>query len=366
MVVFVMSCTNTETEFTSIVDDKSIKIEEDKTLMSSVVKIDNIIPLETTDSCLIGQIDKIVKKNGNIYVKSTNKSLFSFSETGKFLCSIGNLGIGPEEYSIILDFDVDTENVYVLTTQKIQIYSLSGKFVKSIPLTFNASGFHVLDGCILLFVLGDNYVIHIVDLDGNTIQKTLKRNQALRLCKTIPFVSYTNKYLLFAQGRSNDILTYDVEKKSFGNMTYFSSSDNLSIQDENSFLESNIGKRMRLNNYKTYFDGLSSSEEYVYFASIDDNKVVLWIKDLTSQKVNAYLFSSLVNDLTFVSADSFFYDNIKSEKSFLSYVMPYQIVEGLEKNISYANTDYYLEMQKVIESLDVEEANPIIIEYNFK
>ena len=364
-IFFAVSCARDKTEVISIVDDKFVEISQDKSLMSSIIQITNIIPLETNDSCLIGQIEKVVKKNGNIYVKSTNKPLLSFSETGKYLAKIGSFGLGPEEYSVILDFNVDAKNIYILTVGKIQIYSLSGKFLKSIPLSLNVSGFCLLDDRMLLFVLGDKHVIHIIDLEGKVIQKTLERNQALRLCKAIPFVR-TNKSLLFAQGRSNDILMYDIEEKSFNNMTYFSSLDNLTIQDEVSFLESG-SNRKGLNNYKTYFDGLSSSEQYIMFASIsNDNQIVLWIKELDSHKVSAYLLSSLVNDLTFVDASSFFSDNTESGKSFLTYEMPYRIAEGLEKCVSYANTDNYLRMQKVMDNLDVAEANPIIIEYNFK
>lgn len=366
LLLCIVSCKKADNKSIALVDDIDVDIEDRKTLMSSFIELNNVVPLETTDSSLLGSIEKIIKFDGDFYIKSKNRPLDVFSGTGKFKKKIGSLGVGPEEYVEVGDYDVDHDYIYILTISQIQVYTQDGKFVRSIPLSLNASGIRVLKNQIVLFVLGDRNVIHVIDKDGVERQAILARNQALRICKAIPFVKYRDEYLLFAQGRSNNILAYDVLTEAFKDMTYLASNNNLSIEEEVSLMENKSSYKRELNDYGAFFDGLSSSDNHIIFGSIDKNEITLWVKDILSKEVKAYYFSSLINDLTFTSTSSFFTGNTDGEKCFLSYMMPYHIAEGLKENISYADSSNYIKMEKIIDSLDVEDANPVIIEYTFK
>lgn len=363
-----MSCVqNYNKQSGAIVNNENLLTKNEETFMSNIIQLENIIPLETTDSSLIGRIEKIMKKNNDIYVKSDKNSLLLFHEDGKFQGHIGTLGIGPEEYPMAIDFDVDADNVYVLTVGKIQVYNRTGKFERTIPLNFNVAGFRVLRERILLFVLGDDFVIHLIDKTGNPIETVLKRTQALRLCKAIPFVRYTNDVYLFAQGRSNDVLAYDESTNTFSSMTYLSSSDNLSATEENLLLEEHNGHRDNSIESKTCFDGLSSNGKQILFGAIKGkDDLDLWMKDITSGKSDVYSLLSLKNDLTFTSVNSFFNDNTEGDNGFLSYFVPYYIEEGLSKNESHSNEKNYKILKKILSNINIEEANPIIIEYKFK
>ena len=59
-----------------------------------------------------------------------------FDGKGKFVRRIGRQGQGPGEYSLVLSLDVDRENelIYLLDNGKVNVYSLTGDYLKSIPL----------------------------------------------------------------------------------------------------------------------------------------------------------------------------------------------------------------------------------------
>ena len=275
------SCNNIKVENNSLVDDTATKIDDDEKLLSSIITINNIVPLETNDSSLLGNISKIVKNDETYYIKAKGQPLMTFSETGKFNRTIGNLGMAPYEYLDITDFDIYDENVYILEYKRIQVYTISGDYVRTIPLSLNASGLKVVGANLLLFVLGDKHVLHLMDMTGNTIQKTLARNQALRLSRSVPFVKYSNKSLLFPQGRSNDIIAYNIEDDLFSNMSFLTSSDVLTIDEEVKLMESSANYKKEIGKEGFYFDGFQGFEDQISFFSLsEDNDIILWVKDI--------------------------------------------------------------------------------------
>ena len=71
------------------------------------------------------------------------------------------------------------------------------------------------------------------------------------------------------------------------------------------------------------------------------------------------------NDITFLSASSFFYGNTEDDSGFLTYVMPYRLEEGLDKVSGKKKEIYFERMRKVLEPLG-DEANPILVEYKIR
>ncbi len=114
------------------------------------------IQLETNESCIIQQIDKLIYESGtffilgsiNPYVESPDKdapppppmmpkrSVYRFSKTGEFICQIGQLGKGPSEYRYIHEFlynrSNNTINIYFLN--EIKEFSLDGVWEKNITI----------------------------------------------------------------------------------------------------------------------------------------------------------------------------------------------------------------------------------------
>lgn len=106
--------------------------------------IDSIwyVPLETNKNSLIGKVDKVILHNNLIYISdlSLSKSIFIFSEKGKFINKISNNGKGPGEYIKPEFFNLDVDNNTLEITDnylhKVFIYDLKGSFIRTIPLPF--------------------------------------------------------------------------------------------------------------------------------------------------------------------------------------------------------------------------------------
>ena len=82
-----------------------------------------IIPLETSDFCLIGHINKIIPKNDLFYIHDNiAKCVFVFNRQGKFLSKIGTVGRGPGEY-------IDLNNIYIDDQQKKLIFDCFHKYM---------------------------------------------------------------------------------------------------------------------------------------------------------------------------------------------------------------------------------------------
>ncbi len=93
------------------------------------------IPLETSDSCLIGSIDKMLFFNNLIYVSDflDNKTLLIYTREGKFVKRINIPGRGPGEYLQPIDFDIDPMgNIRILDNglKKILTFSSMGEYIK--------------------------------------------------------------------------------------------------------------------------------------------------------------------------------------------------------------------------------------------
>ncbi len=116
-------------------------------ILSDYVSHVSYIPLETLDSCLIGEVKKIIKQNDRYYLLDNNQMLFTFDQNGLFISKIGNRGRGPGEYNDITDFDIDNEsNAYLWdnSKRKMQIFSTKGKRIKEIQFDINFTNFRLI------------------------------------------------------------------------------------------------------------------------------------------------------------------------------------------------------------------------------
>lgn len=71
-----------------------------------------ILPLETTDSCLIGNIENITYANDLYYILDNNSIIYIFNPEGKFVSKLNKIGRASDEYINIRDFAVMGENIW--------------------------------------------------------------------------------------------------------------------------------------------------------------------------------------------------------------------------------------------------------------
>jgi hypothetical protein len=135
-----LSCTekeyissNSKTFIIDISDTKDI-------LYSQLFDTCYIIPLESSDDALIGDISKVILNNNNIIIFDNfkTKSVFIYDLYGKLKNVIHNEGEGPSEYiaPMVLSVSESGEKVYIMDSMggKQVTYNLDGKFINQIKL----------------------------------------------------------------------------------------------------------------------------------------------------------------------------------------------------------------------------------------
>lgn len=110
---FLMSCTSPSSSGL-----KEIVIDPSQTigfydLAEDVEPEFDIFALETTDSCLVGGICRIIYTNDLYYILDNNSVIFIFNPQGKFVSKLDKKGRGPDEYVHIRDFTVVGENIWL-------------------------------------------------------------------------------------------------------------------------------------------------------------------------------------------------------------------------------------------------------------
>ena len=91
-----------------------------------------VVPLETKDDCLIGEITYLVYQNHKIYVgDNLSKAVYVFDEKGRLLSMLRAVGNGPEEYLNIAAFTVMDSRlvIYDNLKRKILFYDENGSFL---------------------------------------------------------------------------------------------------------------------------------------------------------------------------------------------------------------------------------------------
>lgn len=92
-----------------------------------------IIPLETKDECLIGEVTKLIYQNDLIYIADNmSKSVFVFDLSGKLVSKIHAVGNGPGEYVNITCFTVHGTDmiIYDHYISRLFFYNASGEFIR--------------------------------------------------------------------------------------------------------------------------------------------------------------------------------------------------------------------------------------------
>jgi len=107
----------------------------EKIALSEISETIQIIPLETSDSVLIGRISGIKMEADRLYVRASN-GVFVFDSNGKFLNTVGSKGRGPREYVYLYDLFPENNMVWLIDAsgKKVLKFTDAGRFVESFEL----------------------------------------------------------------------------------------------------------------------------------------------------------------------------------------------------------------------------------------
>ena len=358
LLVGICSCNQIKEQEIILGDD--IQNSEDSITMSSFIKVEKAVKLETSPSSLIGNIRQLIKKNGLYYINSSNSPIKVFNEDGHYVRTIGDLGHARGEYALVLSMDIDENNVYVLTNRKLLIYSVDGTFLEAHDLSINADAIRVFDDGYLFFVLEDKNVLHAYTKSLVPQKQSIQRKQALRICKNMPFCPLGDK-LLFHEGYSSDVAVFNTTSSTFGSAKLLDSDDCLTIEQEDELMEKGIKIHK---SSKRVFDGMITTERQLLVASMYNQKMVIYAKDFRTNKTRSFPIEGIVNDLTFVSPQSFFASNTYSKENFITYIPPVLLNEAKQKaGDAVAKLPYADLILPLVDDGD-SSSNPIIIEYS--
>lgn len=91
------------------------RVTDDLDLSCILTDSIEIIKLNTSDECLIGEIKQVSFTDQFIFVSDpyVSQKIFMFDKNGKFVKNIGRQGGGPGEYSIISKFTITGDSLLI-------------------------------------------------------------------------------------------------------------------------------------------------------------------------------------------------------------------------------------------------------------
>ena len=341
--------------------------------LSEVLSDYRFIPLETSPESLIGgMVMKLAKKSNRFYISFNVSKLLIFNNDGKFIRSVSAIGGGPGEYLQLLDFDVNDSLIALLDYKKIHFFSLEGVYENSVSIPCTGMNIKLLsDGNIAVRTSNESYSIYIVNREGKEISKHLETTHSSKLGRFNPFICHGDKIFLQEGAYSNRHWWYENGKT--GQIDLLDHPDVLTLEQEEILVQQggfdytgNAGKgALKLRT------PISSGKKFL-FSAWQNDKAYLYMGDFSSGKTRQYLLSpseTLVDDITYGKQGyALVRTNVSaSENSFISLLQPYVLAEALDEHADQAGTPTYDAARQLLDSLgDVDNANPILFEFNFK
>ena len=96
------------------------------------------VKLDGKDEALVGQGPICVSDNYIMVGRANNVPCKLFRKDGSFVGSVGSIGQGPGEYTMVYDMQIDEKagHIYLLpwNAKSIFVYDMNGKYMKDIPL----------------------------------------------------------------------------------------------------------------------------------------------------------------------------------------------------------------------------------------
>lgn len=269
-ILFLISCKQSKQADTSnyLVDANKITNIEGKKL-SSLLEHFDIIPLETSDDCLIGEIFNIKKRCGRYYVQHSNQmKLDVFDENGKHLQTIGKVGNGPGEYFAICSYDADDQNIFLLSPGKMMVYDINGNFQKEIPIKEIVwRAIKRIENGFLVSCnqpLPDGNTIAYLDNECKIIKTALPYNYYTTKSAHIIWTEWEDGFYVRQLSDSKDFCCFDHKNLEFKTMGLSNSNDGVSISDIEEQMSINKGEFVSGNLIRSV---TASSSQIYWFTS---------------------------------------------------------------------------------------------------
>mgnify|MGYP001777381917 FL=1 len=332
-----------------------------------------VVPLETKDDCLIGEITYLVYQDHKIYVAdNVGKAVYVFDEKGKLLSKLHKVGNGPGEYLEIAAFTVYNSKLLIcdMMNRKIFVYHEDGTFLyeKDASKIWGMEMF-CLDNELYLYNdgshtrMGDYHLFKMNPQEGNDeveaslpfedsggwgIQKYSCVNGNEALFTVWPF----DMLYRLKDGKATPVYSVD-----FGDRRL----------PERYFKEEGI-EVLRIShkeNYITGIAGVNQSDRYIFLPFFDTNGTSIVIYDKATGKTMTakQLYNKNIGGLEllcFGSSPMTYIQNgyILSYRDMVMWVMGAKAGENWDKR--EFTSEYTREKFKELQQMDMEN-NPVVI-----
>lgn len=192
---------STRTEQAGGVPVASFQLKDNSCVnLSEFVSSVELVPLETTEACLIGTLAQLVEHNGCYYIGSAGmvtEKVMVFNADGRFLYKLDKRGMGPDEYITIADFAVMEDFRLAVVTRsdpRLLVYDLekdSCLFRKRLDIypedvVYKENSFYIMkDG--MPYQRDDDYLIYRYNHAGELVNRLFKGDEAAH--SAISFIS---------------------------------------------------------------------------------------------------------------------------------------------------------------------------------
>lgn len=213
------------------------KVQEKKCKLSELLESVELIPLETTDSCLIGgNRNKNIVYKESVYICS-GEEIFKFHKDGKFIRKLSGLGNGPSDYLSINDFDVIERNnnveVWISHSKGISRYDdVTFDFLGIIKTEYAPLQFKYLSDEIIVLVTPGEFSFHLCDITGKIRDGFLPNDPANLEHGIVQFVRIEQK-LFYPLAQTDEAITYNEETDKLEVVKYIDGIKGLLTREDN-------------------------------------------------------------------------------------------------------------------------------------
>ena len=339
-----------------------IPIESNSKIDDFIDKFE-MVNLETTDECLIGEITKICLDNGYYYITDKqSETVFVFDDLGHYVSQISKRGNGPSEYIDLTDFDVRDSKVYILSTpnKQIFIYDRLGNCLNTVRLNDWYHHLAVDENCIILHSGKSNNQFNniiSIDFEGHILNSSLpfKDNNSFRF-KVSPFNEVGISEYLLTFPYDNRVAVWKDNQCKYKYRLVFDTQVKLTDNEMETLTYDEIKKIVQYKNSLYRIDSIVNMDDDNLFMVVsifyeqEGLRQALCKVDLTTGSSKFYKLGEEV-DLNYPYISNLI--NIEEGKIY-SVILPY-FKYNVDKNIG----------NKLTEEIN-EEANPIICIYTIK
>jgi hypothetical protein len=313
---------------------------------SDIYESVHFVRLETLDSVLIGEIDKIIAVDNKFVVLDDTKAkmVFVFDDKGKFLNKVGTIGGGPEEYKcpddIVYDKYRDELLVWSNDDQAIFRFKIDGTFVGKIKTKLWGRSIAVLDTNNYLLNLGSTsqkrsgpnaYNFLVFNEKGDTVKQFFPFIKDLEQLSPISTFAHYQDEVIFTQHYNSTVFT--VNKDEMKAKYYFDFHEhNIPVSSLNNITYKELRKIIVEKDYAFLIRCMETSShvvfQYVYKRLIFDGYY-----SKTAKTLQTYASGNYINDMyALYSGKRFMYND--NNDLLISWVEPqsFEFSKNLIKN----------------------------------